>query len=112
MARGKSLIPPTSLSQRERLPLFAKSIGELQNIGFASQPEAFADLKDPGVACGQQSLYAQFRGRLKKSAACADCIDVKLRGRCRNQVGSVNFEIVPLNKKMPYGLDHSRPRVA
>jgi hypothetical protein len=37
-------------------------------------------------------------------------IDVKLGGRGRNQVGSLNFEVALFNKKTPYGLDRPGPQ--
>jgi hypothetical protein len=47
---------------------------------------------------------------MKKTVARIESVNMGFRRRCRNKVGGLDLEIMPLNEKMPHGLDNPGPK--
>jgi hypothetical protein len=104
-----TLIHQTQVVRLCAVPLQQGELGKMAAASFPL-PEALADLKDPRVACGKESLHAQLRGSVQKASTCRDRVNVMLRSRRRDERGGLNFEIVSLSEKMPDGLEQSGPK--
>jgi len=76
-------------------------------------PEALADLKYLGIACGKETLHAQLRRCVQEAFSRSDRVNVKLRSRRWNEIGGLDFEKVSSGEKTPDGLDQSgsKPKV-
>jgi hypothetical protein len=69
-------------------------------------PEALANLENPFIPGGQESLHTKLGRGMEIAAPDRDGIYVQFRSRCRDQSGGLYFQVTPAYKKIPDGVHH------